>query len=659
MIGKCMAMEYKIPKNNFLKAHGYLFHIFAMGAVIANIACHLAFCDLLHLIVVLLILIPPGLVFLRLMNSIRMLFPFMLGSALAIGLIIQGVLYFIMTLTYLSGYYKLVAVAISVISIGVLYFTRALRKFSLEETSFDFVDLTLYIALYLGLGLFSSTYGNLFDSRITEGIILSPLIERHSIAFANYTLYYNEYPFFTIFGLPVTGTEIPWKIMHLPMPGFVVKSLSAWCGSNLLLALYFTYLFSFFALVFTSARICLLLFNRYTALLVSVIFSLRFMPATYTSHELYLPQLLSLMATAVFILITIDQDGVMPEVKYRINILMCAVILFILLTNNQFLMVFSLALIAYILFKMFRHRSFKNVIFYIFPIIILLITFYIAFQHNKLLYMSKEPIIVDLFRNLRIIYSGFNGNFVSFVKTFLRYDFLFPLCGIVVAVKSICSFSKISFKSTHIFIWSGILVSLIFGAILYYRPGASSAYFLIFSIYFLFVYGCQALSRQKIVPLLLTWLLIVGFLIYPKYYRFYLGGPGVAAKQEYNTLRKISGFLPADAKLILLSDKYFYLDIGFLAENHDIQTQQTCEMFTARRFIFQDTNKYLGDPAALIENLRQNIIIYKITHIITDNPANIPEQIGSGITKKFMKEIIVSQNQKYHIVELNYTKHFY
>lgn len=654
-----MAMNYKIPKKNFLTTHGYLFHIFAMGAIIANVIYHLEYHDLLHLIVVLLILIPPGIVFLRSMNNIRMLFPFMIGGALAIGLIIQGALYFIMTLTYFPKYYNFVAAAISIISIGVLYFTHGLKKITVKETTFDFVDLTFYIALYLGLGLFSSTYGNLFDSRITEGIIMSPLIERHSIAFANYALNYNEYPFFTIFGWPVTGNAIPWKIVHLPMTGFVVKSLSAWCGSNLLLGLYFTHLFSFFALIFTTAIICSLLFNRNAALLVSAIFSLHFMPATYPSHELYLPQLLSLMATGVFILITINQDSVISKVKYRIIILMCIIITFLLLTNNQFLMVFSPALIAYVLFKMFQQRSFKKVTAYIFPIIILPIAFYVALQQNKLLYMIQEKIILDPFRNLGIIYSGVGENFVSFVKTLFRYDFFLPLCGIFVVFKGICSFAKISFKSTHIFIWSGILISLLLGSFLYYKAGASSAYFLIFSIYFLFVYGGETLSRLKIFSLLLIYILIAGFFVYPKYYHFYLNGVGVVPKQEYNTLRKISGFLPVDARLMLFSDKYFHLDIGFLPEGHDTQTQQTSEIFTARRLVFQDTNKYLNDPAALIENMRRNILTYKITHIITDNIEHLPEEIGLGITKKIRKEIIVSQNQKYYIVELNYAKHFY
>src|SRR3990172_8883253 len=173
----------------------------------SSLVCRLAYTDLSHVIVILLILIPRGLFFINSMNTVKIMFPFMLGSALAIGLIVQGVLHFILTLGYMQVYYQYVAILISATSIAALYFSRDRIKLTIKASTFDFVDIVLYIGLFLGLGLFSSTYGNLFDSRVTEGLIATPLLERHSVGYANHALNYGEYPFFSIFRWPMVPVE--------------------------------------------------------------------------------------------------------------------------------------------------------------------------------------------------------------------------------------------------------------------------------------------------------------------------------------------------------------------------------------------------------------------------------------------------------------------
>ena len=635
----------------------------------SSLVCRLAYTDLSHVIVILLILIPPGLFFINSMNTVKIMFPFMLGSALAIGLIVQGVLYFILTLGYMQVYYQYVAILISATSIAALYFSRDRIKLTIKASTFDFVDIVLYIGLFLGLWLFSSTYGNLFDSRVTEGLIATPLLERHSVGYANHALNYGEYPFFSIFGWPMVPVESPYKIPHLPMAGFVIRSLSVWCDGNLLFGLYLTQLFVFLSLVFTAGMLCCLLFNRYAALLVTAAFSLHFMPID-RDYLLYLPVLLSLMATEVFILIIIDQDTVEPDNNYLKIILMCISIVFLVLTHNQFLMVFSLALLVFILFTISKHGFMKTLSLHIFPMILLLISFYIALLQNKALYPSlfatnwdqrRAVIELDLFRNIGYLYPSINKDFLSFMKTIFRYDLLFVVFGMMTFIKYIFSFEMVRLKSTHIFIWSGIGISLILGNIFNYPAGNSSILFLTFGIYFLFIYGCEALSHKGTVAVILTCILITGYFMYPGFYRYWYSGNGSVPKQEYVTFRKVADILPSDAKLLLLSDTYLNLYVGYedepLPQNFERRTQRACEMLTGRRCFFQNSNGS-ADEHSLKEALQRKIMTYKLTHILTSD-SHIQVHVSSGITISNKKEVAVSKDKRFYVAEIKYDKHFY
>lgn len=663
-------MYFSIKPNNILKSNGYLFHVISLGIIFARLVYPLAFKDMVHIMVVLFILIPPGLYLLDAMKNVKMSFPTVIGAALAIGLMCQGLLYFIMTIAYIPNYYPIIAISISVISLAALLYSRKSNGFKDKVATFDFVDLVLYTGLFLGLSLFSSTYGNLFDSSITEGLIETPLLERHSSGFANYALNYSEYPFFSIFGWPIIPVEIPYKIPHLPMAGFLVKSLSVWCGYNILLGLYLTHLLVFISLVFTAVVICSLLFNRYAALLVPVAFSLHFMPID-RDYLIYLPVLISLMGAEIFILTIMNQENKLPENNYRLIILLCIITSFITLVHNQFLMVFSLAMIIYLLYSITKHGFFISMKLYIFPIMFLLIAFYIALLQNKALYPSlystdwdqrRAVIELDLFQNIGYIYPSIYKDLTSLFKTIFRFDFLLIVCGIISLFTTIHKYKWIHYKSTHMFIGSGILISLLFGNIFNFKAGNSSILFLTFGIYFLTIYGGEMLSRKRIVALLLTLVLIIGYFLYPQFYRFWYSGNGSTLKQDYIALRKISDAVPYNARLLLLSDTFINFYIGYNDEpepkNYERRTQRACEMFTARRCVFQKTSGNL-DENYLNEVMHRKIMTYKLTHILTDDPGMMPNHIGSGISIVNRKQLAASKDKIFYVGELRYDSHFY
>lgn len=653
--------------EGIFKSYGYLFHGLAMGIIIVSLFIRLEHRDILHVLTVLTIILPPGLFLLGLIKNIKMLFPFMFGAALSIGLIFHGVLSFALTIVNLDKYYEIIAIVFSVLSVGVIYFTKAYIRVGFLESTFDLLDLIIYIALFLGLGMFSRTYGNLFDSLVVKGLIESPLLEVHSIGFANYVLNYNEYPFFSMFGWPIIPVAQPYKIPHLPMAGFIIKGISVWCRGNILFGLYLSYLLILISLLFTQVVLCSLLFNRYAALLIVVAFSLQLMPSMDPSYLLYYPVLLSLMGAQIFILITIDQDSVISKSHKHIYMLECIIFIFLLLVHNQFLIVFISALMVYFLFKILSNGHVKDAKIYVLQIILLIVVFYISLLQNRALYPSLEltkwdprraVLELELFSNIGYLYPKINDGLMPFVKTVFRYDFFYVVCGIIIFIKYIYSFERLQYKSVHVFIWSGILMSIIFGNIFNFEAGKSSLLFFAFSIYFLFIYGGEALSFNRYFALFLAGILIAGFVSYPQFYRYYYHGNGSIAKQEYIDLRMASSNLPTDAIVLLLSENYSSLYIGYEADelqNSKRRTQRSCEMLTGHRCVFQDAKDIIGHPEK-IKEMGNMIATHRITHIITD----VNEPIwGKLLRQKIINGINISANDKYKILSIERNKNFY
>lgn len=651
--------------------NGQTLHVVFLIAVLVRLTFNLTLADVLHLAKVLVVVLPPGFLFL---GSLRHLpvgdVPFALGQALGAGLIVQGLLYFSLTMTYAADWYPFAAALVSATSLaGVMHLRRSAPP-TVERAPFGYIDLILYVGLFLGFGHFASVYGNLFDYRISAGLVASPLLERHSIGIANFALNYSEYPFFTMFGWPYAPLETPYRISHLPMPGFVVKAFSEWCDGDLLLSLYFVQLFVFVALVCSAGQICTLLFNRVAAVAFSVIFSLHLMPID-RDYLLYLPSLVCLMTTELFVLIAINQDAAKHKFSKLALIWIALTTTFLMLAHSQFLIVFFPSLAVYLIYLIRTEGPRTTLRVYVVLVPIWILALFIAFQQNKALYPSifaslwdhrRAVIELGFMENVSYLYPSIIESFDSFLKSILRFDLVLVLVGALVAFRTICSIQRASYRSAQVFVISGIGVSQVFGNVFDFEAGKSSIFFLTFGLFFLLIYGAAALGTRPRLAEMLCLVLIAGFLLFPQHYRLWYSGNGSALKEEYRTMRSIAAQLPEDARLLLAMGSFMNLYIGDNDEPEpryfNRRSQRSCEMFTGRRCLYLNTVEDNNADTSR-GRLKQLILTHRLTHLVTDDLCLFEGGIAPGIFARGGWQLRTVNGKTYYEAQLGYESHFF
>lgn len=655
--------------RNLLNSNGYTLHILLLAAILLKLVISFGNADILRFLTIMLIVIPPGLYILKNIITVDTLFPFAIGAAAGVGLILQGLLYFALTITSTQKYYMPSATIISLIACILLIFHCRNVQYKPVTAHFDLLHLLLYLGLFIGLGNFAASYGNLFNSNVTAGLISTPLLEVHSSGYANYALNYGAHPFFTIFGWPLVPVEIPFKIGNLPMPGILIRSLSVWCNGDLLLGLYATHLLALISVVSASGMLCHFLFNRYAATLVSVIFVLHYTPSGGTDYILYLPVMLSLMGTTILILFLILQENLDNKFGFGFAILFGLITSFLILTHNQFMMVYCPAFFIYLLCHYLRHHSHGSGSMYLLVIACSVTAFMMAVMQHGRIYPTleftpwdtrKAIIEFNLFQNIGYLYPNVTRSLDDFKKTILRYDFIFVLIGIASVASRLLPRKKTDYKLTHVFICAGILISVLFGNIFDFEAGKSSLLFFMFSLYFLFVYGVAAISVNRKIAVCASSVIIIGSFVYPKYYKQVHHGEGYVQKQTYDACRKISDALPEGARLLVLSDELIDFYVGYdeapTPQKKEQQTQRAYEMITGHRCVYHNA----GNISANLpdDTIKSKITTYKLTHVVTDRSRMNIFASQSDIVAVNWKQISDFNGKPLYLAELKYDKYF-
>ena len=638
-----------------LKKYSNLSHIPAIAIVFIHAFWGFETRDLVpQLVNIALTIIVPGLALLSSLRNVKIEIPYMLGISVAIGLIFKSLLLLILSLTYFIDYYSFIMVAVCILSGCYIYLNRSFLIINITQTRFDLLHLAFYSGLFFGLAMVSHHYGRLFDSGIVSGAVSSPLLDRHS--FMN-----TAYALCTIDGLPYSllHYEGSSKILHLPLPGLVVAAFSGTNG-NLLLSTFQCFFWGVFSISCMLAFCGAYLLNRYAGILAAVVFALYFYPASITDWQYfhYFPQLFSLLGCMVFLVVTVNFAQSQPSIELVPVFLISLVSSYVCLINNQFFMVFFLAAIIYFLFMIIKSKRRGDWFIWLLPITAMLLSFCFNIAWNGQVYPST--LMVGDTRKILIEYMPFQnliigvGGVLSFKLVcyhLYQNSFGIGLLGLLWLVQPLMRFKKLNYKSIHLFLWSGIIISVILGSTFFIEAGASSWYWYIFALFFLFFYGSNVLCQNRVIGLLLICIIIFGVTLCPNYYRLNrVMASGSIQKEVYTLVRDVASNLPPKARILWISDH----------SKDDNWSRLVFELLSNKWCIYNQYQPFTTDGIDRASELYRKIKFSRTSHIISPFRDLAHVDIGGGINIKQIREIEVNTTakQNMYLYQMEYTKHF-
>ena len=235
-------LKTKNELGNFFKRHSLLLHFLATLCIFINaywgVEAELILKFIPFLISVILL---PGMAMLLTLRGLDIEPTYLLGISIALGLILQGLNFLLLSLTHNVQYYTTTLLLIFIFSIFLIYTNRQFYLDRVRNASFDICTLTFYVGLILGLSLVRIKFAGPFIDPI-EGQSYSPILERHNI-FSNdrslasasgfpYSIFQNGAPFFDskppmLFAS--LGMMNPGRIFPYFFPHFQIFLLGFYC----------------------------------------------------------------------------------------------------------------------------------------------------------------------------------------------------------------------------------------------------------------------------------------------------------------------------------------------------------------------------------------------------------------------------------------------
>jgi hypothetical protein len=588
-----------------------------------------------HTLFIALVILLPGLAILASLKELRVEMPYILGISFAFGLILQSLNFFFLSLTHNIQYFAVTISLIFIFSSYCIFIKRENIFSSIRSSSFDFSNLTFYVALILGLSLLRMKYIGLFDKSIT-GYAWSPLHEMHSNI-------YSEYSFSIASGFPfsyIPSQSQPVPIHHPSMLGSILAMLNPNGRFPHNFAQFQFVMFGSYSMACMLAFCATRIFNKFAAILATTAYITYFSPysffATFSYFNspsfLYFPQQIVILSSLAFLLTTIayDEKNHEPSTAYFFIVTMIAA--FACSVNFQFLAVILPAFLVYFFWQIVKGKSIWDKASWVLPITAVALASWMTLLQGAKVYpilQQKSLYLTIYFEVLGNLNNYFMGNELkSFFLILFNSGFGFAVLGFFWLLKPILKFGLIKHKASHLFLWLGIVSSILCGTFLTLEPGDSGLYFYFFAIFFLFVYGVAIVSLRKFIPLNLTWIIIIGICIFPQYSRLtHLITSRPVSTDLYRFGRSLSDILPDKARVVWAGKKPDRPDEG-LVDRFSIE-RKSCSWFVGKKCIYSN-------------NLTVDIIFTKATHIISYKDLsqnNALGDIGIRLLKRLQLEI--------------------
>lgn len=594
--------SFKEALNKHPLSLHFLATIFVFISAYWNIDAELLFKHTLFLIPAVLL---PGLAVLVSLEGLKVEVPYILGISFAFGLILQSLNFFLLSLTHNIQYFTVTISLIFIFSSYCIFIKRENILISIRSSSFDFSNLTFYVALILALSLLRINFSGPFDVSIT-GYAWSPLHEIHANIYSAYSLSNASGFPYSVYRPP----SQPLPITHPSMPGIILAMLNP-NGQ-------FPHYFAQFQCVILGSysKACMLafcatrIFNKFAAVLATTAFTVYLAPYAFFedapwffSHSfLYFPQHLVVLASLAFLLTTIayDKQNHEPSTAYFFIVTMIAA--FACSVNFQFLAVIFPTFLVYFSWQIVKGKSFWDKASWILPITVVTLAFWYMLHLGGKVY----PIRTIKGEHL-VLYFKWIGNLGVFLKgddlknhfwLLFHTGFGFAVLGIFWLLEPILRFGRIKHKPSHLFLLLGISSSMFCGTFITLEAGHSGIYFYFFAIFFLFVYGVAVVSRRKIIAQSLTWIIIVGICIFPEYSRLnHQDSSRPVSTDLYRFGRGLSDLLPDKARVVWAGE---WPD----RPNAGVIERFSCAWFVGRKCVYSN-------------NLTRDVIFTKATHIIS------------------------------------------
>ncbi len=496
----------------------------------------------------------PGMAMLICLKGLNIELPYLFGTSIAFGFIIQTLNFFVLYLFHSTQYYLITIFLIFIFSSYLIFLNRNIFLGCVKNSSFDFWNLTFYAGLILGLSYARIKFAGPLDES-AGSYAWSPILERHGIFFIEHMVSYASGS--GSFYYPKHG---PMNIIYAPVPGSILAMLNPNGRFPVYFPMFQCFMLGFYSISCMLAACCTRIFNRYTAILASTLYIVYFSPRLpYVSVSfLYFPQHIVLLVSLTLLLTTLVQNRQNHEPSKTYFFIVAMLGTFACLTNHQFLAVIYPTLLIYFSWCILRSQGIWNKVSWVLPITSISMACWYVFQLGKKVYPGiitngqLNTLEFRAFGNLTKVYPEAVGNeFEHLFGLIFNAGWGFAILGLFWPLLQIFRSAYIHHKPSHVFLWLGILSSLFFGTFIYLSAGGSGIYFYNFSLFFLFVYGVAFLSRRKVATQVLTWMIIIGICIFPQHSKLNQStGTGTVNMDLYRFGRTLSGILPDGARVL-------------------------------------------------------------------------------------------------------------